>query len=93
VATKKHLEENNIVFLVADLTEDNPEANKLLEALGNKGHTLPFVAVFPAGDPNRPILMDGLITQKQVLTALRDAGPSQVTGGTATAMRPGAERN
>jgi thiol:disulfide interchange protein len=70
------------------LTNENPEANALLEALGNKGHTLPFVAVFPAERPNRPILLDGLITQGQILKALRSAGPSQAGGGTATAMRP-----
>jgi thiol:disulfide interchange protein len=73
---------------VADLTQDNPEANALLELLGNKGKTLPFVAIFPAENPNKPILLDGLITQRQILKALRRAGPSQLESGMATAMRP-----
>jgi thiol:disulfide interchange protein len=85
-ATEKVIEENNIVFLVADITNGHPEAEDLLLRLGNKQRTIPYVAIFPADNPNEPIVLDGLLTQGQLNKALEQAGPSKIEGA-ATAMR------
>ena len=82
------MQENGIVPLVADITNYNEEAEALLNVLGNENRNLPFVAIFPAEDPKRPILLDGIITQRQFISALRQAGPSQAPSVTTTALRP-----
>lgn len=75
--TKKFVVENGIATLRADKTRSAPEVDDLLVRLGNKNRQIPFLAVFPAGNPNRPILLDGVFTSpKPVLEALRKAGLS-----------------
>jgi hypothetical protein len=50
----------------------------MLVRLGNTGGALPFYAVFPADNPNKPILLDGLLTSpKRIIDALKKAGPSR----------------
>ena len=72
------MEANGIVTLKADKTHASPEVDDMLERLGNTGGALPFYAIFPAGDPNKPILLDGLFTSpKRIIEALRRAGPSR----------------
>jgi len=69
-----------IVTLKADKTHPAPEVDELLQRLGNKGKSIPFYAIFPAGNPNRPILLDGVFTSPNpILDALRKAGPSNGT--------------
>jgi hypothetical protein len=92
--TKKFVEENGIATLQVDKTLSSPEGDELLLRLGNKNKQIPFIAIFPAGDPNRPILLDGVLTSPQpVIEALKRAGPSrgsvtgQETQPPATAMR------
>ncbi len=82
--TKALVQRNNVVTLRADKTQPAPEVDELLVKLGNTGKAIPFVAIFPAGG-GEPILMDGFITQNQVLEALKEAGPSR--GGASTAMK------
>ena len=60
--TKKFVEERGIVTLRADKTRPAPEVDRLLEQLGNKSGSIPFYAIFPAGSPNKPILLDGVYT-------------------------------
>ncbi|MBC8873062.1 MAG: hypothetical protein H8E44_26820 [Planctomycetes bacterium] len=67
---------NKVVTLKADKTGDAPEADQLLVELGNKAKAIPFYAVYPAG-VERPIVLQGLVTQQQVLDALKRAGPSR----------------
>jgi hypothetical protein len=43
----------------------------LLKRLG--GSAIPFYAIFPANDPQRPIVFDGLVTKGQVLKYLDEA--------------------
>ena len=60
--------------LRADKTQPAPEVDELLRRLGNKAGSIPFYAVFPAGNPNKPILLDGMFTSPQpILDALRKA--------------------
>jgi hypothetical protein len=78
--TKKFVEEHGIVTLKADKTDEAPEVDELLLLLGNDGKSIPFYAIFPAGRPNEPILLDGVFTSPQpILDALMKAGPSQPT--------------
>lgn len=54
------LRESNVIALRADKTEPNPAVDHLLRQLGNSAASIPFYAVFPAGKPNAPILLDGV---------------------------------
>jgi len=83
--TKRVVLKNRVVTLKADKTHRSKagDVNDLLLALGNPAKTIPFVAIYPAnGQP--PILLDGIITQSQLIAALEKAGPSQATAGRAT---------
>ena len=76
--TRQVIDELGIVPLKADKTHAAPEADALLQALGNQNKSIPFYAIFPAGRPNEPILLDGVfLSPKPVLDALRQAGSSQ----------------
>lgn len=88
VETRKLVDELGVATLRADKSQDSPEIDEMLRLLGNEATSLPYYAIFPAANPNQPILMDGLLTQKQVLDALRKAGPSAAVqaGAASTAM-------
>lgn len=66
--------EHGIAVLRADKTQPAPEVEQFLRTLGNKGGSIPFYAIFPARDPNHPILMDGVFTGPgRIVEALREA--------------------
>ena len=70
--TKAFVEAEGIITLKADKTHTAPEVDELLRQLGNKGGAIPFYAIFPAGNPNKPILLDGLITSPaQIIAKLK----------------------
>lgn len=83
-SVKKVVEAHGVVPLKADKTYDAPEVDTLLRALGNEAAGIPFLAIFPAGNPNEPILLDGILTPGMVLEALQQAGPSRETAVTGT---------
>ena len=76
---KAAIEANRVVPLLADWTEESPEIKAMLESL--KSRSIPVLAVFPANKPNEPprdpIVLRDLITESQVLEAIRQAGPSR----------------
>ncbi len=72
-ATKQFLAENKIAVLVADLTEVNPEAERLLEVLGNRIHAIPFYAVFPPNDRPPYTFGNTVLTQNAFLDHLETA--------------------
>jgi thiol:disulfide interchange protein len=76
---KAEIERNRVVPLLADWTDGSPEIKTMLESLQSK--SIPVLAIFPAarpGDrPPEPIVLRDLITESQVLAAIRSAGPSQ----------------
>ena len=74
--TKQFVEQNGIVTIKADKSLAEKEVDELLRKLGNTRGAIPFYAIFPAGRPNEPILLDGLLTQKRILEALQQGGPS-----------------
>jgi suppressor for copper-sensitivity B len=66
---------NGVITLRADWTHGQPEVTRMLELLGSK--QVPVLAIFPAGNPNQPIVLRGGYTQQTLLDALRKAGPSK----------------
>jgi len=66
---------NGVVALRADWTHASPEVTEMLEQLGSK--QVPVIAIFPAEDPNHPIILRGGYTQEMLLNALEKAGPSK----------------
>jgi thiol:disulfide interchange protein len=81
-------EANGVVPLLADYSDMSEEIKQMLEALGSR--SIPFLAVFPAGERSRPIVLRDLVTKGQVVDALQQAGPSKTLQTTAVVMR-GAE--
>jgi thiol:disulfide interchange protein len=74
-AVKNLLERYGVAPLVADYTEFPRELTEMLSLL--KAGAIPVLAIFPAGDPNNPIIFRGLYTQSTLLDALEKAGPSR----------------
>ena len=76
---KALIDENEVVPLLADWTEENDEIKRMLESLQSR--SIPLLAIYPGclpGEPLRdPIILRDLLTESQVLAAIREAGPSQ----------------
>lgn len=66
---------NNVVPLLADYTKPSPEIKDMLESLQSR--SIPLLAIFPADSPDKPIVLRDVITKKQLLKAIEDAGPSK----------------
>jgi len=67
--------ENDVVPLLADWTDRSETIKSKLADLGSK--SIPLLAIYPADRPHEPIILRDLITQRQVLEALEQAGPSK----------------
>jgi thiol:disulfide interchange protein len=72
---KKLLKENNVVAMKAEWVDTKPDVEKELKRLGKQ--QIPVLAVYPAGNPNEVVVLDGLVWKFQVLNAIRQAGPSK----------------
>ena len=70
----KTLDKNSVATFQADWTNNDPEVTEMLKLLGTK--QVPIVAVFPAKDPNNPIVFKNGYTIAGLLNALDQAGPS-----------------
>lgn len=72
------LHSRGIIAMKADKTEPAPEVDDTLRLLGNQAASIPFYAVFPADDPERPVTLDGVFTSPQsIVDALSDAEPGR----------------
>lgn len=85
-ATKQLLESRGVVALLADKTEDVPEIDALLRELGNTTHAIPFLAFFSGSQPQKALVVDGVVTHGTVRKAVDRVGPS-VSPGTEMAAR------
>jgi len=75
-ATRDLVEKNHVVTLQAHTNKDSlEEIQALMDELGNTGHGIPFLAIFP-GSGGPPITFDGPLAQQTVLNALKKAGKS-----------------
>jgi thiol:disulfide interchange protein DsbD len=83
-ATHKLVDELSIVPLMADWShiDKSPEVSTLLTQLRG-GQSIPVLAVFPASDPQRPYVLRGIYSMKQLHDTLRKAAAgSTESGGT-----------
>jgi suppressor for copper-sensitivity B len=80
------LAKNKVVPLLADFTDAPPEIKTMLETLHSA--SIPVLAVFPAGDPLKPIVLRDIITKKMVLNAIKEAAASKDDSKSLTVVRP-----
>jgi suppressor for copper-sensitivity B len=83
---KEVVARNSVVPLVADYTDIPPELTEMLSLL--KAGAVPVLAIFPAQDPNRPIVFRNGYTSQMLIDALDKAGASQsIAQAKETAMK------
>lgn len=68
---KDFVEENQVDTLIADWTEENEEIKESLRKLGST--QIPVLAIFPADNPKKPIVLRGGYTQQSLLDSLKKA--------------------
>lgn len=83
------VEANEVVPLVADWTDRDPEIAKMMGALGSK--QVPVIAIFPAGRPNEPIVLMGGYTKRTLIGKLEAAGPSKTAASATSRVALAAE--
>lgn len=74
--TKQMIAANGIITMVADMTRYPAEESALLEKLSG-GRLVPVLAIFPAGRPNEPIVLNNAYTKGLLFEKLKEAGPSK----------------
>ncbi len=85
--TKALVDENEVVTLKADWTDYNEEIRRILNRHGS--NSIPVLMIFPADDPENPIVLRDIYTKATLLENLKKAGPSKIGNApaTQTAMR------
>jgi suppressor for copper-sensitivity B len=75
---KAVVDRNRVVPMLADWTDGSLEIKQMLESLESR--SIPVLAIFPGGEKGKPrpepIVLRDLLTERQVLDALEQAGPS-----------------
>ena len=69
--------------IVADWGTKDPDIAALLDQLQGS-RQIPFLAIFPAGAPEKAIRLSGLYSRESLLKALEQAGPSKSVEATPT---------
>jgi thiol:disulfide interchange protein len=82
--TGRLIHELNVVSMLADLTEGSADVVAQLSKLD--ANSVPLLAIYPGGSPDAPIVLRDLVTQNDVFTALKQAGPSLTTPRLAIAL-------
>jgi thiol:disulfide interchange protein len=77
VQTREVVDELGAVTLYADWTDHNQEIKQKLAELNSR--SIPLLAIYPAGRPHEPIILRDLVTQQNVIDALRQAGASRAS--------------
>jgi len=80
---KQLVESERIVPMVADLTNYPPALKAKLSELNSIA--IPLLAIYSGGDAKKPIILRDLITESQLLEALKKAGPSKFSESLPTA--------
>ena len=73
--TKEVVEELGVRTIVADFSNRDPVIAALLDQLQGSIQ-LPFLVIFPAGQPEKAIRVSGLYKRDWLIEKLREAGPS-----------------
>jgi len=79
---KELIESQEIVPMMADYTNYPPALKAKLSELNSI--SIPLLAIYSAGDSDHPILLRDVITESQLVDALKTAGPSKSIDGRAT---------
>lgn len=74
VGVAEVVKENDVVPMLADWTEPSEEIRRKLDEL--QSNSIPLMVIYPADPSAEPILLRDLLTEAQVIEALRAAGPS-----------------
>ncbi len=70
------VQRNRVTPMLADWTDRSPAIKRTLNALGY--NSIPQLVIYPAGDAkSRPKVLSDLLSERQVLEALDQAGPSR----------------
>jgi len=85
--TGRLINELNAVPMLADWTDHSEKIQMKLQELDS--NSIPLLAIYPGGSPDSPIVLRDLVTQNDVLTALKQAGPSLYTPRSAIASNVG----
>ena len=72
---QKMVKENDVVPLIADLTRHPPDLWAKLHELNSI--SIPVMAFYPPGETKNPIVLQDVLAESDVLTALEKAGPSR----------------
>jgi len=72
--TREVLDELGAVAMYADWTDQSDEIKDKLDELNSR--SIPLLAIYPGGRPNNPIILRDLVSQQDVIDALREAGAS-----------------
>jgi len=75
--TRQYVDSHGIVAMVADVSSWPEDETKLLQALVGTGGQIPVLAIFPAGRPNEPIVLNEMYSQNRLFKELDRAGPSK----------------
>lgn len=81
-SVRELIRKNDVRALQAQWLDEFPDTGLMLEKL--KSEQIPVVAIFPAGNWTKPIVLRGLFSRQAMLTALEQAGPSKSTEGIAS---------
>jgi suppressor for copper-sensitivity B len=73
-SVKNVVEKNGVAAVLADWSDHNQVIKQELAELNS--NSIPLLAIYPANSPGEVIVLRDLITKKQLLTALEQAGPS-----------------
>jgi thiol:disulfide interchange protein DsbD len=84
---RQAMKQFDVVPFKADYTSPDPEIKEDLERFGRSG--VPMYVVYPAGQWDKPILLDELLTKSAVITALETAGPSRTSNADQVANAEG----
>jgi suppressor for copper-sensitivity B len=63
-----------VVPMLADWSDKSDEIKSSLEALGSR--SIPLLAIYPANNSGNPIILRDVLSEKTVLSAIEQAGPS-----------------
>jgi suppressor for copper-sensitivity B len=79
--TRQVLDELDAVAMYADWTDQSDEIKSKLEELNSR--SIPLLAIYPGGRPGQPIILRDVVSQQDVINALREAGASVDASSTA----------
>lgn len=84
--TGRLINELNAVPMLADWTDHSEKIQMKLQELDS--NSIPLLAIYPGNSPDAPIVLRDVVSQSDVLTALKQAGPSLSTSRSAIASLP-----